>query len=63
MEEHSLFALIAREVTRLNARPYAQDRGHLMSRRAARKANPLASIPDTSRVLLRKAAAFFKATQ
>jgi len=63
MEEHGLFALVAREVMRLNTLSYAPDRGTLMSRRAARKANPMASIPDTSRVFLRKAKAFFKATQ
>ena len=63
MEEHSLFALVAREVTRLNAQPCAPERGLVMSRRAARKANPMASIPDTTRVLLRKAKAFFKAAQ
>ncbi len=63
LEEHGLFALVAREVTRLNDQPCAPDRGLLMSRRAARKANPMASIPDATRVFLRKASAFFKAAQ
>ena len=60
MEEYALFAQIAREVKRLHPSPCPSARGTIMSRRAARKANPLAAIPDVGMMTLRKAAAFFR---
>jgi Glycosyltransferase family 10 (fucosyltransferase) C-term len=60
MEEYSLFAQIAREVKRLNTAPASPERGILMSRRAARKAHPLAAIPDVAQMALRKTAAIFR---
>ncbi len=61
LEEHNLFALIAREVRRLDALPASTARGLLRSRRAARKANPLATIPDMAASAMRKFLAVFKA--
>ena len=63
MEEYSLFAQIAREVTRLHVLPCAKNGGTVLSRRAARKAHPLATFPDVAHMALRKAAAFFRATR
>jgi hypothetical protein len=61
MEEYSLFAQIAREVTHLHVLPYSENGGTVLSRRAARKAHPLATFPDVADMALRKAAAFFRA--
>jgi hypothetical protein len=63
MEDYGLFALVAREVTRLNALPCAPDGGLLMSRRAARNAAPLAAIGDFMRDSLRKSAAQFRSVR
>ena len=60
MEDYSLFAQIAREVTRLHALPHPAERGTILSRRAARKAHPLASLPDIAHMALRKTAAYFR---
>ena len=43
MEEHNMFALVARYIHRLNDVPVSQPGGVLRSRRAARHARPLAS--------------------
>jgi hypothetical protein len=63
MEEYSLFAQIAREVMRLNFLPYAEIGGTIRSRRAARKAHPLATLPDVAHMTWRKTAAFFRAAR
>ncbi len=63
MEDYSLFAQIAREVTHLHARPYAENGGTIQSRRAARKAHPLATLPDVAHMAWRKTTAFFRATR
>jgi hypothetical protein len=60
MEDYSLFAQIAREVTRLNALACAPEGGTILSRRAARKAHPFASLPDITHMVLRKTKALFK---
>ncbi len=63
MEDYSLFAQIAREVTRLHALPHPAERGTILSRRAARKAHPLATLPDIAHMALRKTAAYFRPTR
>jgi hypothetical protein len=60
MEDYSLFAQIARVVTQRHHLPHAPDRGSIMSRRSARKANPFAAIPDVTQMALRKTAAIFR---
>ncbi|MDB5594708.1 MAG: glycosyltransferase [Hyphomicrobiales bacterium] len=60
LEEHNLFALVARHIRRLDALAASAPGGTLRSRRAARKANPLAALPDFTTMALRKAKAIFK---
>ncbi len=60
MAEYSLFALIAREVRRLNSLPHGSESGAILSRRATRKSHPLAAIPDIAQMALRKTTAFFR---
>lgn len=60
LEEHNFFALIAREVKRLDALPCSPEKGLLRSRRAARKANPLATLPDVAHSALRKLTAIVR---
>ncbi|MBX9740180.1 MAG: glycosyltransferase [Beijerinckiaceae bacterium] len=59
LEEHNLFALVARHIARLDPLPASKPGGLLRSRRAARHAKPLASLPDLATMALRKAAAVF----
>jgi hypothetical protein len=61
LEEHSLFALVAREITRLNTLSHMPEKGLLMSRRTIRKANPMASIHDTARMTWRKTRSYLSA--
>lgn len=60
LEDHNLFTLVARNVTRLDPLQASAPGGLLRSRRAARKAHPLAALPDLATMALRKAAAVFR---
>jgi len=60
MEEHNLFALVAREIARRDPLPASSTGGILRSRRAARHHRPLAALPDLATMALRKAAAVLR---
>lgn len=62
MEDFSLFAQVARLIRQHHRQPCPSLTGVLLSRRAARKANPFASIPDMVHMGLCKISAKFRPT-